>query len=462
MRNGWFGLPLFGRHPVPKVVSCTISGGGARASFQIGALQYLYRHDPEFTPTVFVGASAGAIVAAGLAQYDKVEQQSAWVDGLREIWMAMESSEAMFTPRAWYRKLLDDAPSWLQIMQPPPTPPRPASRLALPFLRRETSAPTRAEAEPPYDPLGFALTPEAEVQPEWNLQQVSAIASHLGKLPRLGSDVSAIWTGLERTQSMYRPGPVLQELLEPAFFRPDRVASSGMRLRVAMVALESGELRYMTEHGRIVDRDNDLWDDERHDLTLGLLASCSIPGVFRAVPIDDETYVDGGTRENLPAELAVGLMGASRNYVVSSQVGGVARRPNMAADNVFSVVMRSTEILIDEAGRDELEYAISAGARVIYPEVNVHDAMTVQPELLRINADYGWMRAAEVHLALGAEHRKRHRRLIEQRVQAAHLRKSVEARPGDEDSVRQLEATEHAVRELEAAVDPRVLSGVTH
>ena len=58
--KGWFGLPLFGRSPRPEVVSCTLSGGGSRAGFQLGALDYLYRHDEAFAPSVFVGASVSA------------------------------------------------------------------------------------------------------------------------------------------------------------------------------------------------------------------------------------------------------------------------------------------------------------------------------------------------------------------------------------------------------------------
>ena len=66
--KGWFGLPFFSLTPRPEVVSCVLSGGGSRASFQLGALDYLYRHDDQFTPTIFVGASAGSIIASSLAQ----------------------------------------------------------------------------------------------------------------------------------------------------------------------------------------------------------------------------------------------------------------------------------------------------------------------------------------------------------------------------------------------------------
>ncbi|MFZ1647924.1 MAG: patatin-like phospholipase family protein, partial [Gemmiger qucibialis] len=144
----------------------------------------------------------------------------------------------------------------------------------------------------------------------------------------------------------------------------------------------SGELRFMTESGSLVDRTNTSVDDTDHDLAVGVLASCAIPAVFRPVPIGSETYVDGGARENIPAELAIGQMGAARNYVISSQAMGVPRRPSMAAADVFSVVMRSTEILIDEAGRDEMAYAHSAGAVVVFPEFSVHDSMTVHPGLM--------------------------------------------------------------------------------
>lgn len=440
------------------MVSCTISGGGSRASFQVGALQYLYRHDPLFQPTVFVGASAGSILAAGLAQFAAREEQAQWLDDFARIWLTMPEPNAMFQPRPWYQKLLDEAPGWLEIVQPSPPPAqKPPSRLALPSFLGRRSPTTPASPPSPLDPVQAALSPDQELRSQWSLDHLSAIASHLGRLPRLGSDVSAIWSGLERTQSMYRPGPVLRRLLEPQFFDPARVAASGNRLRVAMVALESGALRYMTERGLLVDRANQPFDDEGHDLTLGLLASCSIPGVFRAVPIADETYVDGGTRENLPAELAIGLMGSSRNYILSSQSDGVARRANMADASLFEVVMRSTDILIDEAGRDELEYAISAGAITVYPEVSVHDSMVVEPALLRINADHGWMRTAETLLRLDRAVSRRHRRVIEQRMACLRREKAWQEEPESNELKAEITVAKQHLRTLLASCHPDAL-----
>ena len=87
--KGWFGLPFFALTPRPEVVSCILSGGGSRASFQLGALAYLYEHDERFTPTVFVGTSAGSIVASSLAQSADRDAQRAYLRRLTDIWHSM-------------------------------------------------------------------------------------------------------------------------------------------------------------------------------------------------------------------------------------------------------------------------------------------------------------------------------------------------------------------------------------
>ena len=418
MRSGWFDLPNFGLRPKPEVISCTLSGGGSKASFQIGVLDYLYAHDPEFRPTHFVGASAGAILAAGLSQYATHEEQSAWVAKVTDIWLGMRTSDDMFAPREWYHRLQQEGPDWLKIVQPHQEPAKPKLQL---FNRAGT--PSSPVSPPiPADPVEAALTPERELKrAEWSVQDIAALAGNIGRLPRIGSDLSSIWSGLETTRSMYRPGAVLKHLLEPEVFDPKRVRDSGMKLRVAMVALESGELRFMDEKGQLLDRDNNLFDPLQRDLVLGLLASCSIPAVFRAVPIGPETYVDGGTRENVPAEMAMSHLGGTRHYVVSSHVGGVSPRPSMADDSMFSVVMRSMEILIDESARDEIGWAKSRQAIVITPTIDVHDSMTVHPGLMQIFRDHGWLRAAEVMHRASPEVVELHRRIIEQRMECLRL-----------------------------------------
>lgn len=426
-RRGWLGLPLFGFTPRAETVACVLSGGGSRASFQLGALAWLYEHDPKFAPTIFVGTSAGAILASALAQGGTAEEQRTYAALLRQIWLEMTTSEDMFTPRPWMARAQQEMPLWLQIVDPPEQPaPPPRFSARLPFLRRQEQASASPASPPsPPDPLELALMPDEELHAEWSLADLGAIMGRLGHLPKLGTDLATIRLGLEQTRSMYRPGPVLARLLDKEVFDGDRVTASGNTLRIAMVSLESGELHYMRDDGRIVDRTDRLVDDSPHNLATGVLASCSIPAVFRPVPLGHETYVDGGARENLPAELAIGHFRAERTYVISSQAMGVSARQSMAEADLFSVVTRSMEILIDEATRDELAYAHSAGAIVIDPEVDVHEAMTVHPGLIRINMDYGWMRAAEEVLELGAAQEARTARITVLRIRSLQLEQQI-------------------------------------
>ncbi len=440
--RGWFGLPFFDREPEAATTACVLSGGGSRASFQIGALTYLYEHDQDFTPKVFVGTSAGAILASGLAQYADADGQRGFLNRLSELWLGMRSPEDMFTPRPWLARILTEAPAWLELVGQSAKPSEPPQRSWLSLRRR------RPEPEVEEDPVEEALTPDEEPRADLSLGLMAQLAGNLGRLPKLGGDLVAARAGLEQSRSMYRPGPVLGKLLEPATFDPARVAASGIELRIAMVALETGRLHFMRQDGALVDRADRVIDAGPHSLTRGVLASCALPGVFRPVPVGAETYVDGGARENLPAEMAIGHLGAGRTYVVSSQNDGVPPRSSMAGADIFQVVMRATEILMDESGRDEHAYAHSVGAIVIAPEVNVHDAMTVDPALLRLFHDHGYSRAAVVTSEAAPREAVLARRVIEQRLRCLRLEEAWLAERDDRRRILELGSAKLELRDL--------------
>ncbi|WP_158600681.1 patatin-like phospholipase family protein [Tessaracoccus antarcticus] len=418
----WLSIPLLGRDRPAPTVSCVLSGGGSRASFQLGALDFLYRHDPEFTPSIFVGASAGAILAAVLAQSSDRDEQHRSVRQLTEIWRGLTDPEQMFAPRPWLVRAKNEAPAWLNLVNPPvPAPAAPTRSLVkLPFLHSD--APMSPNSPPqPLDALEMAMTPDEEVNPAWSFGTLTSLFSNIGKLPRIGSDLWAIHRGMEASKSLYRPGKVMLELLDPTVFDPERVTAAGTTLRIAMVSLESGELRFMRQDGVLVDRYDRVYDRGPHPLDTGVLASCSIPAVFRPIPLGNETYVDGGVRENLPTQLSIEHLGADRTYVVSSMGEGLPTRASMRDADLFAIMMRSTEILIDEAGRDELQYSATTDAVVIRPVLDIHDPMTVDPGLIAINMDYGWLRAAEAVLAHDEEEVARHSRLMVLRMRCLRL-----------------------------------------
>ncbi|GAA1395063.1 patatin-like phospholipase family protein [Luteococcus peritonei] len=449
-RRGWLGIPgvtslLQNREQREGLV---LSGGGSKASFQIGALRYLYER-AGIAPTVMVGTSAGSILTALLAQSADPAAQAASVRELERLWLGMERQSDMFTEREWFRRFRSRGPELMALVQRDHSSSRLGwrsqanlPRIQLPFTKGFTIDPEdapqqRSQHEEPHDeqegePLSPQLetlalaTRDPEVEPaELSPTTVMAVLAGLSRMRGVGQDLGLILSGAEKTRSMYIPGPILRELLGSGIFDSTKVAASGVTVRIALTALESGELRFMREDGTIVDRDDVPIGGNRHDFSRGVLASCSIPAVFVPVPLDDETYVDGGVRENLPAEMAVGHLGSSPTWVVTSNAPGTGVHESYARKDMISVMMRATEIMSDETERDEVAYARSAGATVIEPEMDVHDSLTIDPGLIRINMDYGWMRAAEAHLGLGAAEQALTREVVELRREAWQLEKDL-------------------------------------
>ena len=72
-----------------------LSGGGARAAYQVGCLRQIAREIPEYRPKIITGVSAGAINAVYLASY-----QGQWleaVDSLIETWLKLETRKVYHT-----------------------------------------------------------------------------------------------------------------------------------------------------------------------------------------------------------------------------------------------------------------------------------------------------------------------------------------------------------------------------
>ena len=72
-----------------------LSGGGARAAYQVGCLRQISREIPEYRPQIITGVSAGAINAVYLASY-----QGQWlnaVDSLIETWLKLETRKVYHT-----------------------------------------------------------------------------------------------------------------------------------------------------------------------------------------------------------------------------------------------------------------------------------------------------------------------------------------------------------------------------
>lgn len=364
-----------------------LSGGGSRASFHIGALRYLYDH-AGIAPSCFVGTSAGSMVAALLAQYADREEQRSALEDFADAWFAMDDSSDMFSERKWFRQLVDRAPQLRGLLNSDVAPPA-----------REPHEDPDPDLDEPLDAAG------------WTPSMVLRLVGALPSLRRAGNDLPGIARGFERSRAMYRPGPAVDAVAE--LFDEQRVRDSGNILRLALVQLDDGELYFQTETGGFVDRTNASVDYPTEPLLAGIQASCSIPGVLAPARLAGRDWVDGGVRENLPAEMALGRLHMTDAWVISVMP---EQLPRENSPDMISVMMRSAAIMQNEGLRDELAYARAAGARIIEPELDIHDTSTVVPGLIRLNCDYGWVRAREVHQNSSKGTIERHREIFDLRA----------------------------------------------
>lgn len=403
---------IFRRRRATPTVGLVLSGGGSRASFQLGALRYLY-DEVGITPTVVAGASVGSVLGSVLAQHADHAGQRAALAQLDALWRSLQESSDIFTEQEWFARLRDQGSSLIETISELE---ERRQRLRRPFgrrpLREEAPVTSAAAAVDAVDP-GPAERPGL---PFASLDVVDLVAA-IRHLARARPDLETIIRGAGQEQALYRLGPVLERVLDPAVFAPARLARSGVTLRVAVVALESGELRYVTQDGRLLGRDGvPVPGVPRLDLVDAIRASCTIPGVFAPVRLGDEHYVDGGVREVLPVEVVLARGHVDRCYAVLASAQGVPHEESYATRDLLSIVLRSSVgIMADEVVREEAARARAAGAVVVVPEIDVHDAMVVDPGLTAIAMDYGWSRAAQAVAGATRDESRAVREIVELR-----------------------------------------------
>lgn len=421
-----------------------LSGGGARGDFQIGALSFLY--EKGIRPDILCATSVGAINAVKLAEGEDSADPRRGLAGLEALWSGLQKNEDMYLEEDW----LHDPDMWPRVRD---------------ILVGNTT--TLDITAPPESPgVGQILVGD----PLW-LIDAWGIGKFLVEegIPLLKS-LQVIST---RARALFNLRPIVAKLdSDLDLAKVGEWAAQGNQLRLAMVGLESGQLRYVTETGEVIERngtgvrdlsrvpaacqpllmaveeleadirasqadlssaapgekgfiaaqirgnqtklaetraafgkclaENPTGDPLFVDVDVGAWASASIPAIFPPVSIGGENYVDGGIREVLPVQMAVDL-GADTIYAID------ASRPNLkAAPGTFNRALMSEiaargaiQIPIDEISRDDRRVTPMEGRDLpeifnIQPDEDVHDTMTIDPGLIQITRDYGYMRAADV------------------------------------------------------------------
>lgn len=355
-----------------------LSGGGTRISFELGALSYLYQQQ-RIAPQILVGTSAGAILAALLAQGAGHEEQASLLDQAIAYFGSVPTVADLFAPGP-----LRDELSGL-------TPERQRAR------RRRVTRATRSRFERRHQRVTSRAIRDARARSAIPAAGGTTTALDIVRaFAHLGMDPSPVGSGLGRNQALFEPGPILLDVTSPPLLDAARVAASGNTLRISLVGLESGALRYATEAGALVTRSGaPVEPPAAARLGDAVLASCALPGFLAPVEIAGEHYVDGGIREFLPTAIVTEHMSADRVYAVCTRPLGFAPEPTFERRSLVDIMSRAYgAISADEALRDEVERAEAAGVVLIHPTATVHDALEYDRGLTEITFWDGWMAAA--------------------------------------------------------------------
>jgi predicted acylesterase/phospholipase RssA len=401
----------------PLEVALVLSGGGAKGSFEVGALQYLYTAG--FFARTICGTSVGAVNALQLAHGGTPAAQAAACSTLVGIWAGISPTNPFFVQTTAVSQALRAMRGWVRLL------------------------------EDGFDPFDVIV---------WPIGAAKAASV-------FGSTASAIGPALQ-ARALFDMSP-LRRMISAAL-NPVAVRTSGVSLRLCAVSLESGEVRYVDEAGRLLNRElkplptplglapecqdefrayraavaNKAgikqsnyftaggWDrtaylqdvaeanrlvgqakqalddcEKQHPpvpqplgLADGTMASSAIPVLFPPVALADEHYVDGGVMVQLPIEAAVR---ANPDVVVAISTGklSIDRKEGFGTANVAPIAERAVfDLLMFEAMARQIELAEGSGITIfiVAPRFDVHGTLDQDPGLIAINMGYGYMCAADI------------------------------------------------------------------
>ncbi|OLD00657.1 MAG: hypothetical protein AUI89_06235 [Gemmatimonadetes bacterium 13_1_40CM_3_65_8] len=374
-------------------IALALSGGGAKGDFEVGAVRCL--NDFNIVPSIVSSTSVGSVNAL------KVAEGPQGLPGLEAVWLSLMGSGDMFAREAWTMDPdLEDT----------------VLKVATQLVVSSVSFPLLSDVEA-LNLLERTITNSIPVIGVIDIggYEGTAAAATTGLLPIVGFLVAAQIHNLEKLVKSLGEARAIFNLdptrdLARANISPQAIAAwgaQGNRLRLAMVGLGTGKLRYLTETGSIVERDGltpahdrETGFEIRSTYLTGMLASSSIPAIFPPVVIADDAYVDGGIREVMPLEVTV-LLGGQQIFAIHCSTREVDFRPQMKDAKLLDILLRSLmDITINEVAFSDTFRTGSWGPRVvvtvIQPRVEIHNTFTIYPALVRNRMAYGYLCAADV------------------------------------------------------------------
>lgn len=300
-----------------------LSGGGARGDFEVGAARYLYdKVWPGAHPEIICGTSVGAINAAKLAE------GQGGLAGLEGIWQGLHSNQDMYLPEPWFKAISNSG--------------------IVNFLQESTF---QQGVE-----VFAALTNPIE----------SVISTF-----KTAVDINDLKNALEAAahdKSLYNLGPIAAKLRNVANLDPAKVAGSGITLRLAIVGLESGALRWVTETGQMLNRDGSLRTQSVLAVQCQPLSDQTMELLDEIKDAQDELHTAGTSKGGIIAN----IQRLSTQYVGTRQAlaACVVAHPDVAKPLLMSLpdaVLASASIpgVFQPVQRDD--WYVDGGVRSVLP-----------------------------------------------------------------------------------------------
>jgi predicted acylesterase/phospholipase RssA len=347
-------------------IGIVLGGGGVLGDFQVGALKFLlkYLNDKGVKPKIICGTSVGAFNAAGIAAGIANRQGTT---NLENLWMDITSVKDLYEYEAMFNAM------------------EPALRA---LIHGKTIR--RLDAIKDLARLGLDF-----------------LHGNVARLDKLSKDLDKLG---DLNLSLLHQKPIRDKFLQH-IKRNDLKATlnSDITLCLASVNLEEGELTYFLNRadasGTIIN--------QKICATLDLLikaifASASVPGLFKPTEIDNKNYVDGSARETVALKSAVDY-GARTIFVIPcfplsmtmtpTYAFTHTKIPNYRCDsNLLDIAVRSLNVVLNEMIRNDLVPPCGWGGRlvIINPEETIHEMTDFDLGHIKINIDYGYMRAFDV------------------------------------------------------------------
>ncbi len=413
-----------------------LSGGGARGSFEVGVIKCLYIHFgvyPDLLATTSVGSINGVKLAE--ARVGVAADHLLALQQLEQIWYRLEINDDMYLPAPWLATLLTAPVSGPAIraamageggadvdpgssLLESPLAVHLALLLAALVAPGEIATAVRGTREPSLfrlDPIDMKLRDPANLDQSKVARGIPitmAVTSlESGALRYVRGDgqfverdgrtpvASAIPATIGRCQSQ---ADAFATLLDEVSQRRAERATSTSPVRRRQLDRELRSLRARAENafkalqsclispGPAVPATVDLID--------GVIASASMPAVFPPVRLGLENYVDGGVLEIVPVTIAL-KQGATEVYAVLASSMSLPKTMSFARKGFLSILEQAlVEVTLKEVARDDLAPSNPRGIpiHVIAPSFDVHGTTEIEPGLIAIAKDYGYLCAGDV------------------------------------------------------------------